>query len=92
MPSPSGRAKEPAASEGLQRSQTIGQKIMGNMIDNLFVRSFTSKPKNMNEALVPSPPKVLTLDIFAIEFLSMLFIFSNFIAASDSQEIISPMV
>ncbi|XP_019193476.1 PREDICTED: brefeldin A-inhibited guanine nucleotide-exchange protein 5-like [Ipomoea nil] len=58
MPSPSGRAKEPTASEGLQRSQTIGQKIMGNMIDNLFVRSFTSKPKNTNEALVPSPPEI----------------------------------
>nr|GMC77338.1 brefeldin A-inhibited guanine nucleotide-exchange protein 5 [Ipomoea batatas] len=58
MPSPSGRAKESTASEGLQRSQTIGQKIMGNMIDNLFVRSFTSKPKNTNEALVPSPPKI----------------------------------
>lgn len=91
MPSPSGRAKESTASEGLQRSQTIGQKIMGNMIDNLFVRSFTSKPKNTNEALVPSPPKVLTLDIFASIIVHALYFF-NFIAASDSQEVKSLMV
>ncbi|MFS7906459.1 hypothetical protein Hanom_Chr01g00059461 [Helianthus anomalus] len=41
----------------LQRSQTIGQRLMGNMKDNVLVRSFTSKPKNMSlDALVPISP------------------------------------
>lgn len=53
MPSPSAGATE---SDGgsLQRSQTFGQKIMGN----LFVRSFTSKPKNLTPEVVSSPSKV----------------------------------
>ncbi|XP_057802169.1 brefeldin A-inhibited guanine nucleotide-exchange protein 5-like isoform X2 [Salvia miltiorrhiza] len=52
MPSPSARATE---SDGgsIQRSQTFGQKIMGNM----FMRSFTSKPKNFtSDAAVASSP------------------------------------
>ncbi|KAL1552145.1 brefeldin A-inhibited guanine nucleotide-exchange protein 5-like isoform X1 [Salvia divinorum] len=55
-PSPSATATE---SEGgsLQRSQTFGQKIMGNMRDNLLTRSFTSKPKNStSDAAVASSP------------------------------------
>ncbi|KAJ9558540.1 hypothetical protein OSB04_013154 [Centaurea solstitialis] len=41
----------------LRRSQTIGQKLMGNMMDNLLVRSFTSKPKNaVLDALIPPSP------------------------------------
>ncbi|KAF9680906.1 hypothetical protein SADUNF_Sadunf06G0170400 [Salix dunnii] len=55
LPSPSGRAQKPA--EGLQRNQTIGQKIMGNMMDNLFLRSFTSKSKaRVSDASAPSSP------------------------------------
>ncbi|KAK6941180.1 Mon2/Sec7/BIG1-like, dimerization and cyclophilin-binding domain [Dillenia turbinata] len=43
---------------GLTRSQTIGQKIMGNMMDNLFVRSLTSKSKNRSsDASLPSSPQ-----------------------------------
>uniref|UniRef100_A0A5B6ZVK9 Putative brefeldin A-inhibited guanine nucleotide-exchange protein 5 n=1 Tax=Davidia involucrata TaxID=16924 RepID=A0A5B6ZVK9_DAVIN len=57
LPSPSGRSQKPAEAGGLQRSQTISQRIMGNMMDNLFVRSFTSKSKNRaSDVLVPSSP------------------------------------
>ncbi|PIN05244.1 Guanine nucleotide exchange factor [Handroanthus impetiginosus] len=56
MPSPSGRSTKPADG-GFQRSQTLGQKIMGNMKDNMFTRSFTSKPKNFtSDVIVPSSP------------------------------------
>ncbi|KAK1413426.1 hypothetical protein QVD17_35199 [Tagetes erecta] len=44
----------------LQRSQTIGQRLMGNMRDNVLVRSFTSKPKNRtSDVVIPniSPSK-----------------------------------
>ncbi|KAL6545251.1 Brefeldin A-inhibited guanine nucleotide-exchange protein 5 [Orobanche gracilis] len=60
MPSPSNRAVRPTDGEDIQSSQTFGQKILGNMMDNLFVRSFTSKPKNLaSDAMVPpSPSKV----------------------------------
>lgn len=45
---------------GFQRTQTIGQRIMGNMMDNLFVRSFTTKAKSPTADAVPSSPsKVL---------------------------------
>lgn len=55
LPSPSGRSQKPA--EALQRNQTIGQKIMGNMMDNLFLRSFTSKSKaRVSDASAPSSP------------------------------------
>ncbi|KAH6769452.1 HOPM interactor 7 [Perilla frutescens var. frutescens] len=58
LPSPSERATE---SDGgtLHRSQTFGEKFMGNMRDNLFVRSFTSKPKNFTSDVVTqsSPAK-----------------------------------
>ncbi|CAN1217020.1 Brefeldin A-inhibited guanine nucleotide-exchange protein 5 [Linum perenne] len=54
MPSPSGRSQKP---ETLQRTQTLGQKIMGNMMDNLFLRNLTSKSKSPpSEASVPSSP------------------------------------
>ncbi|KAL7148741.1 hypothetical protein ABFS83_06G199500 [Erythranthe nasuta] len=46
-PSPSNRTTKPNDGGGLQRSQTLGQKIMGNMKDNLFVRTFTSKNKSL---------------------------------------------
>ncbi|XP_047971675.1 LOW QUALITY PROTEIN: brefeldin A-inhibited guanine nucleotide-exchange protein 5-like [Salvia hispanica] len=59
-PSPSVGATDSEVGS-LQRSQTFGQKIMGNMRDNLLTRSFTSKPKNFtSDAAVPSSPsKVL---------------------------------
>uniref|UniRef100_A0A0K8R4C3 Putative guanine nucleotide exchange factor n=1 Tax=Ixodes ricinus TaxID=34613 RepID=A0A0K8R4C3_IXORI len=54
MPSPSRRAEGTTDSDNhLPRSQTFGQKIIGN----LFVRSFSSKPKNFAaDAIVPSSP------------------------------------
>ncbi|KAF2285101.1 hypothetical protein GH714_037893 [Hevea brasiliensis] len=56
LPSPS-RTQKPADAAGIQRSQTIGQKIMGNMMDNLFMRSLTSKSKaRASDASVPSSP------------------------------------
>ncbi|XP_057506724.1 brefeldin A-inhibited guanine nucleotide-exchange protein 5 isoform X2 [Actinidia eriantha] len=55
--SPSGRYQKQSEAGGLQRSQTIGQRIMGNMMDNLFVRSFTSKSKtHASDVSVPSSP------------------------------------
>ena len=57
IPSPSGRADKPADAGGLQRNQTIGQRIMGNMMDNLFLRNLTSKSKNrVSDDYVPSSP------------------------------------
>lgn len=57
VPSPSGRYQKQFEAGGLQRNQTIGQRIMGNMIDNLFVRSFTSKSKGRpSDVSVPSSP------------------------------------
>ncbi|KAL7194094.1 hypothetical protein ACSBR2_025688 [Camellia fascicularis] len=55
--SPSGRSQKRSDAGGLQRNQTIGQRIMGNMMDNLFVRSFTTKSKNRtSDVLIPSSP------------------------------------
>ncbi|XP_073005233.1 brefeldin A-inhibited guanine nucleotide-exchange protein 5 [Typha latifolia] len=56
LPSPSGGAQKPAEAGDLQRSQTFGQRIMGNMMDNLLVRSLTSKSKSHSDDLVPSSP------------------------------------
>ncbi|KAL6516751.1 Brefeldin A-inhibited guanine nucleotide-exchange protein 5 [Orobanche hederae] len=60
MPSPSNGAVRPTDGGDIQSSQTFGQKILGNMRDNLFVRSFTSKPKNLasDAVMSPSPSKV----------------------------------
>lgn len=56
LPSPSRRALK-TADGGLQRSQTIGQRIMGNMMDNLFLRNLTSKSKGpASDASMPSSP------------------------------------
>ncbi|XP_051121206.1 brefeldin A-inhibited guanine nucleotide-exchange protein 5 isoform X2 [Andrographis paniculata] len=56
IPSPSGQTARPPDG-GYQRSQTLGQKIMGNMMDNLFMRTFTSKPKNQDsDAIISSSP------------------------------------
>ncbi|XP_024177635.1 brefeldin A-inhibited guanine nucleotide-exchange protein 5 isoform X2 [Rosa chinensis] len=49
--SPSGSASKSAEDGNLQRSQTIGQRIM----DNLFLRNLSSKPKS-SDASVPSTP------------------------------------
>ncbi|KAH6757481.1 HOPM interactor 7 [Perilla frutescens var. hirtella] len=58
-PSPSGRTR-PTDGGGFQRSQTLGQKIMGNMMDNVFMRSFTSKPKiHTPDVSQPSSPSKL---------------------------------
>ncbi|THG19483.1 hypothetical protein TEA_007208 [Camellia sinensis var. sinensis] len=55
--SPSGRSQKRSDAGGLQRNQTIGQRIMGNMMDNLFVRSFTTKSKNRtSDVSIPSSP------------------------------------
>uniref|UniRef100_A0A1D1YN54 Brefeldin A-inhibited guanine nucleotide-exchange protein 2 n=1 Tax=Anthurium amnicola TaxID=1678845 RepID=A0A1D1YN54_9ARAE len=57
LSSPLGRAPEPAEAENFQRIQTFGQRIMGNMMDNLLVRSFTSKSKSRTvDAVLPSSP------------------------------------
>ncbi|KAK3000475.1 hypothetical protein RJ639_020636, partial [Escallonia herrerae] len=54
--SPSGRAQKHADDGNLQRTQTIGQRFMGNMMDNLFVKSFTSKSKHPASDVVASSP------------------------------------
>lgn len=57
VPSPSGQSQKSAEAGGVQRSQTIGQRIMGNMMDNLLLRSFTSKSRNQTaEISAPSSP------------------------------------
>ncbi|XP_047964493.1 brefeldin A-inhibited guanine nucleotide-exchange protein 5-like isoform X2 [Salvia hispanica] len=58
LPSPGARTTETGGGT-LKHSQTFGQKIMGNMRDNLFMRSFTSTPKNFSfdAALASSPSK-----------------------------------
>ncbi|XP_042503350.1 brefeldin A-inhibited guanine nucleotide-exchange protein 5 [Macadamia integrifolia] len=68
LPSPSGRAPKPAEASGLQRSQTLGQRIMGNMMDNLLLRSLTSKSRSPpSDVLVPSSPvKVIVTAIFKL--------------------------
>lgn len=55
--SPSGRAQKPSETGSLQPSQTIGQRIMGNMMDNLFVRTLTNKSKTRaSDVPLPSSP------------------------------------
>ncbi|WJX96402.1 Brefeldin A-inhibited guanine nucleotide-exchange protein 5 [Trifolium repens] len=53
VPSPSGRTPKAADGGGLQRSQTLGQRIM----DNIFLRNLTSKSKSpVSDASQPSSP------------------------------------
>lgn len=60
LPSPSGRSPKPGNAGDLQRSQTLGQRIMGNMMDNLFLRNLTSKSRNRtSDASQPSSPAVV---------------------------------
>ncbi|KAE8721996.1 Brefeldin A-inhibited guanine nucleotide-exchange protein 5 [Hibiscus syriacus] len=55
--SPSDKAQKSAEAASLQRSQTIGQRIMGNMMDNLFLRSRSAKSKSgTSDIPVPSSP------------------------------------
>lgn len=57
LPSPSGRTPKAADGGGLQRSQTLGQRIMGNMMENIFLRNLTSKSKSpIPDASQPSSP------------------------------------
>ncbi|KAK9101674.1 hypothetical protein Scep_025104 [Stephania cephalantha] len=56
LASPSGRVQKLAEAGGLQRNQTLGQRIMGNMMDNLLLRSLTAKSKNSLDAAIPSSP------------------------------------
>ncbi|CAJ2650059.1 brefeldin A-inhibited guanine nucleotide-exchange protein 5 isoform X3 [Trifolium pratense] len=57
LPSPSGRTPKAADGGGFQRSQTLGQRIMGNMMDNIFLRNLTSKSKSpISDASQPSSP------------------------------------
>ncbi|XP_052182190.1 brefeldin A-inhibited guanine nucleotide-exchange protein 5 isoform X2 [Diospyros lotus] len=59
--SPSGRSRSRSEAGSLQHNQTIGQRIMGNMMDNIFTRSFTSKPKSPSaDVLIPSSPSKLS--------------------------------
>ncbi|KAJ0966984.1 hypothetical protein J5N97_023901 [Dioscorea zingiberensis] len=52
-----GGVEKPAENATSQQSQSFGQRFMGNMMDNLLLRSFTSKPKSRGEdVLVPSSP------------------------------------
>ncbi|XP_071688034.1 brefeldin A-inhibited guanine nucleotide-exchange protein 5-like [Rutidosis leptorrhynchoides] len=47
-------AEKSSKGPSLQRSQTIGQRLMGNMRDNVLVRSFTAKPKNLTlDPIIP---------------------------------------
>ncbi|XP_031256027.1 brefeldin A-inhibited guanine nucleotide-exchange protein 5 isoform X3 [Pistacia vera] len=59
VPSPSGRAQKSFEAEFLQQNQSLGQKIMGNMMDNRFLRSFTSRKTPVPDASVPSSPHKL---------------------------------
>ncbi|KAK1568405.1 hypothetical protein Q3G72_024051 [Acer saccharum] len=60
VPSPSGRSQKSTEAGYLQRNQTIGQKIMGNMMENRFLRSFTRSKGSVPDSSIPfSPPKVL---------------------------------
>lgn len=53
LPSPSGRTPKAADGGGLQRSQTLGQRIM----ENIFLRNLTSKSKGrVSDASQPSSP------------------------------------
>ncbi|KAE8714059.1 Brefeldin A-inhibited guanine nucleotide-exchange protein 5 [Hibiscus syriacus] len=57
IPSPLYKAQKSAEAASLQRSQTIGQRIMGNMMDNLFLRSRSAKSKSgTSDIPVPSSP------------------------------------
>ncbi|KAK8550374.1 hypothetical protein V6N13_118893 [Hibiscus sabdariffa] len=60
IPSPSDKAQKSAEAPSLQRSQTFSQRIMGNMMDNLFLRSRSAKSKSgTSDIPVPSsPPKL----------------------------------
>lgn len=65
LPSPSGRTPKAADGGGLQRSQTLGQRIM----DNIFLRNLTLKSKSpISDASQPSSPaKVSCFLIVAME-------------------------
>ncbi|KAK7363367.1 hypothetical protein VNO77_05507 [Canavalia gladiata] len=54
LPSPSGRTPK-STDGGLQRSQTLGQRIMGNM-ENLFLRNLTKSKSRVSDASQPSSP------------------------------------
>ncbi|PIA24648.1 hypothetical protein AQUCO_211100001v1, partial [Aquilegia coerulea] len=55
---PSPRGQKTVEGGELQRTQTFGQRIMGNMMDNLLLRSLTSKSRNRpSDALIPSSPE-----------------------------------
>ncbi|WOK99061.1 brefeldin A-inhibited guanine nucleotide-exchange protein 5-like isoform X1 [Canna indica] len=56
LPSPSGSIQKPTEADNFQRNQTFGQRFMGNMMDNLFVRSFTSKSKSPTSDPGPASP------------------------------------
>lgn len=55
LPSPSGRTPKAADGEGFQRSQTLGQRIMGNM-ENLFLRNLTKSKSHISDASQSSSP------------------------------------
>ncbi|KAL2338842.1 hypothetical protein Fmac_013288 [Flemingia macrophylla] len=56
LPSPSGRSPKSADGGGFQRTQTLGQRIMGNMMDNLFLRNLTKPKSRASDASQPSSP------------------------------------
>ncbi|KAF7836855.1 brefeldin A-inhibited guanine nucleotide-exchange protein 5 [Senna tora] len=54
--SPLGTSTKGADAGGLQRSQTLGQRIMGNMMDNLFIRNLTKTKSQPLDTSQPSSP------------------------------------
>ncbi|KAL1806265.1 hypothetical protein ACET3Z_029333 [Daucus carota] len=67
LPSPSGRSQKHGEDDDLQRSQTFGQRIMGNMRDSLFVRSFTAKPKSRTSDVLSYSPSKLSDVVDSVE-------------------------
>lgn len=65
-----GGVETPAANAAYQQSQSFGQRFMGNMMDNLLLRSFTSRSKSRGEeTLIPSSPmKVFSVQLLTIKF------------------------
>ncbi|WOH07868.1 hypothetical protein DCAR_0727302 [Daucus carota subsp. sativus] len=57
LPSPSGRSHKHATDHKLQRSETFGQRMMGNMKKSL-IRSFTFKSKTSVSDVLSTPSKL----------------------------------
>lgn len=83
-PSPSGHSQKPTDAGGLQRTQTLGQKIM----DNLFARTFTSKSKGqIADVSVPSSPSKVSRNKCLLWQLLVLYhsVLSFFLITNDCE-------